>query len=151
LRDGPLHAELWVKPSIEQTDVFVRLCVVSRRGRSTNVSDGILRIAPAAAPAAGAADPAGGVAATGSPEWGSATRGDDGTICVRIRMWPTAVTVAAGESLRLQVSAGAHPLFARNLGSDEPLASATTLVAVTHEVFHDPEHPSALEVPLSSI
>jgi putative CocE/NonD family hydrolase len=190
---GPLHAELWVVPSREQTDVFVRLCVVSRRGRSTNFSDGILRMAPVTAPApepgggggppshrgrdapAGvtatlaapetvrrrAADgtaPAGGapafaaeVAAKGSPEWGSATREDDGTIHVRIRMWPTAVTVAAGESLRLQVSAGAHPLFARNLGSDEPLSTATTLIAVTHEVFHDPEHPSAIEIPLSSI
>ena len=143
---GPLQAELWLRPSVEQTDVFVRLCVVSRRGRSTNLSDGILRIAPVVG-----ADGTTSVAATGSPEWGCAHRTGDGTIRVRIRMWPTAVTFAAGESVRLQVSAGAHPLFARNLGSGEPLASGTRLVAVDHEVYHDPAHPSFLELPLSSI
>jgi putative CocE/NonD family hydrolase len=147
---GPVRAELWLKPSVEQTDVFVRLCVVSRRGRSTNLSDGILRMAPIDGAAPGPGRPA-PVAATGSPEWGSATRTADGTIHVRIRMWPTAVTLARGEALRLQVSAGAHPLFARNLGGGEPIATATRLVPVVHEVFHDPAHPSAVELPLSSL
>lgn len=150
---GPVHAELWLRPSREETDVFVRLCVVSRRGRSINVSDGILRMAPVPAAVGDPRTTEGGVAvaATGSAEWGSATRTDDGTIRVRIRMWPTALTVDRGEAIRLQVSAGAHPLFARNLGSGEPLGTATTFVAVIHEVFHDPSHPSAIELPLTSI
>jgi putative CocE/NonD family hydrolase len=151
---GPLRAELWIRPSVEQTDVFVRLCVVSRRGRSTNLSDGILRMAPVAggdgAPDGPGAPPS-AVTATGSPEWGSATRTADGTIHVRIRMWPAAVTLARGESLRLQVSAGAHPLFARNLGGGERIGWGTRLVPVVHEVCHDPAHPSAIELPLSSL
>jgi uncharacterized protein len=140
---GPIHVALWFRPSVEHTDVFVRLCVVSTRGRSVNLSDGVLRIAPL--------EEGGGVASTGGPEWGTATRTADGTIHVRIRMWPLAVTFARGQSVRLQVSAGAHPLFARNPGGGERLGSATRLVAVDHEVFHDPEHPSAVELPLSSI
>ncbi len=191
---GPLEAELWFRPSVDTTDVFVRLCVVSRRGRSTNLSDGIMRIAPCGAdegdrrtavtvgtavtaggtaaagstPAAGnalggavvggavvggavALADAAAVAATGGPEWGSATRTADGTIRVRIRMWPTAVTFARGERIRLQVSGGAHPLFVRNLGGGESLGTGTRLVAVDHEIFHDPDHPSAIELPLSSI
>jgi putative CocE/NonD family hydrolase len=142
---GPVHAEVWFRPTADDTDVFLRLCVVSRRGRSTNLSDGILRIAPVEGGRPGE------VASTGSREWGVAERTADGAVRVRVRMWPVAATFDTGQSIRLQVSAGAHPLFARNLGSGEPLGSGTRLVAVDHEILHDPEHPSFIELPLSSI
>lgn len=138
---GPVAADIWFRSSVAFTDLFVRLCVVGRRGRSRNLSDGILRLEPAGA----------GVRSTGAPEWGSAELGEDGAIHVRVRMWPTAVTFARGERVRVQVSAGAHPLFARNLGGGEPLGKGTRLVPVVHAVFHDPDHPSSVELPMSSI
>jgi putative CocE/NonD family hydrolase len=144
---GAVHAELWLRPTLAHFDVFVRLCVVSGRGRSTNLNDGILRVEPVG----DGADPRAAVRSTGSAEWGDAVRTADGTIRVRIRLWPTAVTFARGERVRLQVSAGAHPLFARNLGGGERLGSGTRLVAGDIEIFHDPAHPSAIELPLSSI
>ena len=49
-----------------------------------------------------------------------------------------------GHRIRVQVSSGAHPRYARNTGTGEPLVSATTLVAADQEVFHDPERPSAV-------
>ena len=78
-------------------------------------------------------------------------RTGDGTLRVRVRMWPTAVTWDKGQRIRLQVAAGAHPLFARNLGGGEPLGSGTRLVAVNQEIFRDADHPSAIELPVSPI
>jgi predicted acyl esterase len=48
----------------------------------------------------------------------------------------------------VQVSSGAHPRFARNPGSGEPLATATKLVAAEQSVYHDPDHPSAIVLPV---
>lgn len=50
--------------------------------------------------------------------------------------------------IRLQVSSGAHPRFARNAGSGEPLATAKTLVPADQSVFHDSAHPSAVLLPV---
>lgn len=125
---GPLDAEIWFRSSAPSTDVFVRLCDVDGDGLSTNVSDGILRVLP-----------------------GEGERDHDGTIRVLVSMWPTATTFVAGHRLRLQVSSGAHPLFARNPGSDQRLGSATTLVVADQTILHDPGHPSAIELPVSTI
>jgi hypothetical protein len=46
----------------------------------------------------------------------------------------------------VQVSGGAFPRFARNLGG-EPLATATTPHKAHVELFHDTEHPSAVLLP----
>ena len=54
---------------------------------------------------------------------------------------------AAGHRVRLQVSSGAHPRYARNPGTAEDLLTATELVAVRVEVLHGSEHPSALVLP----
>ena len=53
-----------------------------------------------------------------------------------------------GHRLRVQVSSGAHPRYARNTGTDEPLGEATRLVAADVEIFHDPERPSAVALPV---
>jgi len=121
---GPLRADLHLRSSLEHTDFFVCLCDVSPKGRSTNLSAGIARLRP-----------------------GSVDRAPDGSFRLRIAMWPTANTFRRGHRIRLQVSSGAHPLFVRNTGSGEPLARATTLRVADQEVLHDPEHPSAVELP----
>ena len=126
---GPVNAEVWVRCSNTSNDVFVRLCDVYPSGKSYNVCDGIVRIdGPNARPA-----------------------GADGSIRVSVPLWPTAVTFARGHRVRVQVSSAAHPLYARNPGSGEPLGSAATLRPGVQEVFHDEEHPSAIELPVSPI
>jgi putative CocE/NonD family hydrolase len=111
---GPVTAELHLASSTPHFDVFVRLCDMDRSGRSTNVCDGILRCGPE----------------TAQP--------------LRVDLWPTAVRFGRGHRLRLQVSGGSHPRFARNLGGGEPLAAGTRLVASDRSVFHGPERPSTL-------
>jgi len=122
---GPVSAELFVRPSSPHTDLFARLCDVDASGHSVNVTDALLRLSP------------------GSPHAEA-----DGTVRVAIDLWPTAHRFLAGHRVRLQVSGGSHPLYSRNPGSGEPLGTATTLQAVDQNVYHDPEHPSAIVLPV---
>jgi uncharacterized protein len=122
---GPLSATLYLRSSLAHTDFFVRLCDVSKKGKSTNVSDGIIRLGP-----------------------DSVIREADGTFRLEISMWPTANTFVAGHRIRLQVSSGAHPLYARNLGTSDSLGTGTMLCATDQEVWHDEAHRSLVTLPV---
>ncbi|HKE63039.1 MAG TPA: CocE/NonD family hydrolase [Micromonosporaceae bacterium] len=114
---GPTSATITVQASSEHLDVFVRLCDVHPDGRSINICDGIQRLrAP-------------------------------GT-------WPRTVTVdlaglahkfSVGHRIRVQVSSGAHPRFARNTGTGQPLATASVL----HPVDVQIGHPSRILLPVT--
>jgi uncharacterized protein len=125
---GPVEADVWIRSSRPYFDVFVRLCDVDPSGRSRNISDGILRIDP-----------------------GRCKPGLDGVWKVGIRMWPTAMTFKAGHKLRIQVSSAAHPLFARNTGSGEPIGTATRLMPSEQYLYHDREHLSAITLPVTTL
>jgi putative CocE/NonD family hydrolase len=122
---GAVHAELFVQSSLEHTDFFVRLCDVDPKGKSLNISDGLVRLRP-----------------------GQPTVGDDGIWHVSVALWATAHCFKKGHRIRVQVAGGSHPRYARNPGSGEPLATATTLRPADHTVYHDPEHPSAIILPV---
>jgi predicted acyl esterase len=94
---------------------------VSAKGKSSNLSDGIIRLTP-----------------------GSVEKGEDGVCRLEIALWPTANTFLAGHRIRLQVSSGAHPLFNRNAGTGEPLATGSNLRSADQEIFHDAERPSSI-------
>lgn len=122
---GPISADLYVHSSLEHTDLFTRLCDVDPSGKSTNICDGLLRLVP-----------------------GQPAPQPDGCLRIHIDLWPTAYRFRRGHRLRLQVSSGAFPRWARNLGSGEPLATGTTLKVADQSVFHDPAHPSAVTLPV---
>jgi predicted acyl esterase len=54
---------------------------------------------------------------------------------------------AAGHRIRLQVSSGAHPRYARNPGTGADPATATALQAVDIELLRDGAHPSHVVLP----
>jgi hypothetical protein len=118
---GPVSVDLHVRSSLAHTDFFARLCDVDASGKSINVCDGLLRVRP-----------------------GTPAQEADGTLHLTFDLWPTAHRFRSGHRLRLQVSSGAHPRFARNPGTGEPLATASRLVAANQTLYHDPEHPSAI-------
>ncbi|MEV0397235.1 CocE/NonD family hydrolase [Polymorphospora rubra] len=122
---GPVAAEIRVRGELPYFDVFVRLCDVDRRGRSRNVCDGLVRVVPDLFPTS-----------------------VDGVVAVPVTLWPTAYRFATGHRLRVQVSGGAHPRYARNPGTGEPLGTAVVLRAGDREIHHDPEHPSAVLLPI---
>jgi putative CocE/NonD family hydrolase len=127
---GPVSARVRVRASGGHFDLFARLCDVDPRGRSRNVCDGIIRHRPGAS--GGTAEPE----STEEPE------------AITVPMSATAYRFGAGHRLRLQVSGGAHPRFARNTGSGEPPATATRLVPVDVQILHDVTEPSVLSLPV---
>jgi putative CocE/NonD family hydrolase len=124
---GPVEAELWVNSSLDHTDFFVRLCDVSPDGRSINVCDGLRRLDPS-----------------------SILRSADGTFSVSVPMWPVGHRFGAGHRLRVQVSSGAHPVYARNLGTGEPVATATFMQPAEQAVFREPGKLSFVTLPHAS-
>ena len=121
---GPVRVEIWVRASSPFFDLFARVCDVDGSGASWNVCDALARVVP------------------GRFE---ATAG--GTYAVAFDLWPIARRFAAGHRIRLQVSSGAHPRYARNPGTGEEIAHATELRRVEVEVLHGAEHPSVLVLP----
>ena len=102
-------------------DLFVRLCEVRENGRSVNVSDAFRRLGPEDA---------------------------DGTI--RLRLDAMAHRFNPGTRIRLQVSGGAHPRYARNLGTDEDPATGTELVPSRRTIAHGDGGFSRLLLPCQS-
>ncbi len=121
---GQARVELWLRASSDYFDVFARVCDVDPQGASWNVSDALVSVAP-----------------------GTGQRGDDGVWKVGLNLWPMGHRFAAGHRIRLQVSSGAHPRYARNPGTGEDRATATTLRAVELELRRDSDHPSVLILP----
>lgn len=118
---GPVQVELFAHSSLEHTDFFARLCDVNAKGVSFNVCDALVRVEPGSQPVT-----------------------SDGCLHVTIDLWPTAHRFRHGHSIRLQVSSGAHPRYARNTGSGEPLATATKLLIANQSIYHDPDHLSSI-------
>jgi putative CocE/NonD family hydrolase len=88
-------------------DLFVRLCEVRKNGRSINVSDAFQRLKP---------------------------ENSSGTI--RLRLDAMAHRFTPGTRVRLQISGGAHPRYARNLGTDEDPATSSNLAPSRRTIFH---------------
>ena len=121
---GEVAATIHVRGEPDYFDVFVRLCDVDPRGRSWNVCDGLVRVVPGRFP-----------------------RDAGGVTAVEVPMFPTAYRFRAGHRMRVQVTGGAHPRWARNPGTGEPLGTAIDLRGGDRWIFHDPAHASALCLP----
>lgn len=124
---GNVRITLYARSTLPNTDFFVRLCDVDEKGTSINVCDGILRMT-SAAPAV-----------------------PDDIWKINLRLHATAHCFLRDHRVRVQVSSGAHPRYARNTGTDEPLGEATRLVAADIEIFHDPLRPSAIALPIVDV
>jgi len=116
---GEVSAEIWFQSSLPYADVFVRLCDVDERGRSFNICDGLVSLT-----------------------------GADQISCATVQLWPTAHRFRRGHRIRVQVSSGAFPRFARNPGTGERNATATKLRPADQTVYHDPARPSTVLLPV---
>ena len=115
---GDVIAELAVTRDNAYADVFVRLCDVDPRGRSGNVCDGIVRLTEQ--------DPLAGT--------------------VRVSLLGAAHRFGRGHRIRLQVSGGAHPRFARNPGNGEVDADPADFIPTEYEIGLTGGHASTLEL-----
>ena len=122
---GAARARLFVNSTEPTADFFVRLTDVHPDGTSVNIADGILRIT--------------------SPE---PLQGDV-PVTADVDLGPLAHRLSAGHALRVQVSSGAHPVYARNPGGTEPPATATELHAATQGIHLGGRDASTITVDIS--
>jgi predicted acyl esterase len=67
---------------------------------------------------------------------------------IEIEMIPTAHRFLKGHRIRLQVSSGSHPRFARNLGTGEPIPTATRMESSIKMIYLGADHPSSITLPI---
>jgi len=122
---GAARARLFVNSTEPTADFFVRVTDVHPDGTSVNIADGILRITQPA------------------PLQG------DAPVPAEVDLGPLAHRLSAGHALRVQVSSGAHPMYARNPGGTEPPATTTELHAATQRIHLGGRHASAITIDIS--
>lgn len=120
---GPVAVDLHIRSSSAHTDLYACLCDVDPSGLSLKVCDGYVRLRADKHP----------------PD-------ANGVREVKVECWPTAYRFRRGHRLRVIVASGAHPRWARNLGTGEPLGEGTTMVRQAQEIFHDASRASSLRV-----
>ncbi len=102
-------------------DLFVRVCEVRKSGRSINLSDGFQRLEP-----------------------------DKSSGTILLRLDAIAHRFTPGTRIRLQISGGAHPRYARNLGTDQDPATSAKLATSQRTIFHGRGGFSRLRMPCQS-
>jgi uncharacterized protein len=122
---GPLRMVLYASSSAVDTDFVARLTDVFPDGRAIQLQTGALRTRYR--------EP------QGEPRFLEPGR----VYRLEIEMWPTANRFKAGHRLRVDISSADFPKFDRNTNRGgtpgEPVTARQT-------IYHDPEHPSHLEV-----
>ena len=121
---GSMTARIYLQTDAKCIDVYLRLCDVAPTDESINVCETIRRVTLT-----------------------DVDRDGDGVFELCLPLSPTAHRFGAGHRIRLQISGGAHPMYARNTCSGEPLATAATIAVAHNEVHHDPGRPSSLTLP----
>jgi putative CocE/NonD family hydrolase len=119
---GPVRALLYVASSAALTDFTATLAVVAADGVARALCEGVLR-----------------------------SRGAPGAVRrLELALAGAAARIETGERLRLAISSSAFPRWDRPSHTDvEPgLASESELAVATQTLFHDPERPSQVWLPL---
>lgn len=121
---GHARVKLFVSADSDFFDVFARVCDVDVDGISRNVCDALARVAP-----------------------GRFERDGNGIWRVKFALWPLGHRFAAGHRIRLQISSGAHPRYARNPGTGEDPGTATRMRPAAIQIHRGERLPSAVVLP----
>ena len=130
---GPLSAVLYAASSARDTDWFVQLMEVDENGKRSVLWNGGV----------------GGIRARYRDSPTKASLLTPGKIYeYRIDLWHTAVTLAPGHRLRVEVSSAAFPWFDRNLNTGGNNETETRFVSAEQAIYHDAGHASYVLLPV---
>lgn len=107
---GTPQLELRLTAANSNADVFVRLCDVDPKGRSVNIADAFARFDPSTPPAQ--------------------------EQLIRLTLDPCWHHMKAGHRLQLLLTGGAHPRFARNLGTPDSQVDGAALEVQPRTIHH---------------
>jgi putative CocE/NonD family hydrolase len=127
---GPVSGVLYASSSAADTDWMMRLVWVDEESGIFPLVQGVLRARYRNS--------------TSAPEL--LTPGE--IYEYRIDMWQTGVTVPEGATLRVEVASASFPQYSRNLNTGGHNETETDYVSAEQRVYHDPEHPSHVLLPV---
>ncbi|MGD8453130.1 MAG: CocE/NonD family hydrolase [Phycisphaerae bacterium] len=127
---GRVFAELHVSTSAADTEFCAMLCDVHANGLARQLCDGNVRLALRESLDKQHPVPPNSI------------------VQVKIDMWATGIRIPRGHRLRLQVASAAVPKLAAHTNTLEPPGSAERCVTAHNRLYHDPQHPSRLLLPV---
>jgi putative CocE/NonD family hydrolase len=127
---GPIQARLWVASSARDTDFVVRLVDVYPNGFAMNLTDGILRARYRNS--------------FEKPEFLEPKRPYELTI----ELGATSNLFAKGHQIRVEVASANFPRFSRNTNTGNQPELDTQMQVAQQTIFHDPQHPSRIILPV---
>lgn len=130
---GPVTLKLYASTSAVDTDFTAKLAHVTPAGKSINLCESLLRLS--------------GRNLQGEPE--PATPGEIYELTLGVGQ--TSIVIPKGHRIRLQISSSNSPQFDRNMNTGHPIGADAEGLVAHQTVFHSPEHPSHLELPMSGV
>ena len=128
---GPITATIFAATDAKDTDFSVKLVDVYPDGMAVNIQDGIVR---------------------------ASMRNNDPRNLTpltpneveeyNIDLWATSNVFKAGHKIRVEVSSSNFPRYNRNLNTGEPVTGATKTQIADQKIFHTPEYPSHIVLPV---
>lgn len=125
---GPVTVKLFACSTARDTDFTAKLVDLQEDGKAMNVTDGIVR-----------ARYRNGIEELLVP-------GEVNELTIECN--PTAYVFKKGHRVRLEISSSNFPAFSRNLNTGGELADEIDAVKAEQTIFHSPEHPSRLILPV---
>ena len=119
---GPIRLVLYISTTAPQTDFTGKLVDVHPDGSVYNISEGIVRQRYSA----GASQP---------------TK-------IQLDLWPTSMVFLKEHRIRLEVSSSNYPRFDRNPNTEGAIATETQPIAAKQTIYHSPETPARLILPI---
>jgi putative CocE/NonD family hydrolase len=127
---GPVKLILRASSSAPDTDWTAKLVDVEPCGYARNLTDGILRARYR----------------NSMREGTPITPGE--VVEYEVDLWSTSNTFLPGHRIRLEISSSNFPRFDRNPNTGEQPGRSAEMVSALQTVFHSPEHPSRLILPV---
>jgi len=118
---GNIKVILYISTTSTNTDFTVKLVDVHTNGNAYNVSEGILR---------------------------QDYKPSDFPVKIEIDLWPTSIVFFKGHRIRLEISSSNYPRFDRNQNTGRKIYQETKTVTAIQKVYHGPESPSELILPI---
>ncbi|NGQ96518.1 CocE/NonD family hydrolase [Brevibacillus sp. SYP-B805] len=127
---GPIKMELYAASSAVDTDFMVKLLDVWPNGYAQRLTDGMVR-----------ARFREGMDRPSLIEPGRIYK-------YEIDCWNTSHLFKKGHRIRVEIASSAFPKYDRNLNTGAPLGQSAEMAVAEQVIFHDPDHPSAIVLPL---
>jgi len=127
---GPLSAVLYASTSAKDTDWFMRLVWVTKKGKTYRLAEGKIR--------------ARFLQSMKQPVLLTPGKIYEYTL----DLWQTGITIPAGDSLRVEIASASFPLFSRNLNTGGHNEKETHYVKAEQKIYHSKKYPSHLLLPV---